>query len=190
MDAKNYFAEIMSQIVGKSEEIGKALDVVRRNSRGNIWLIGGSVYWELSNNLYGDIPEGKKDYDFLVENTRPEIEVPEGWDITRNGFGNPRFNLDGLAVDFVPLKSLYSTAVRGIEPNVHNYLTGVPLTVQFIAYNVENKQILGDVGVKAIQERTVGVYNYDFAKYLSNKRGTSIEEMVKRKADSLNFRAI
>lgn len=55
----------------------EAYDVVRKNSSGKIWLIGGTLCRGLSEILYGIKNEGC-DFDFIVEEGVGEFDLPGG----------------------------------------------------------------------------------------------------------------
>lgn len=70
-------------------EFAESLDVVRRNSSGRIWLVGGFVYRTIASQLYG-LPEPESDLDFVVENPVLEFDLPNGWRVDSNRYGNPK----------------------------------------------------------------------------------------------------
>jgi len=185
-------AEQLTEILQRrfTPDFREQLEIVRRNSRGKIWVIGGFVYKTLASELYGREIK-TKDVDFLVENPNPEIVLPEGWKITLNHFGNPKFiPPDGKEKpDFVPLARVYSILKRRLPPEIENYLSGTPLNVQSIAYEVDGR-IIGDAGISALEKRVVAVHNLDMAKdvayWIYNK---TVNDIIKKAADELGFQA-
>ncbi|HII14841.1 MAG TPA: hypothetical protein HA362_00850 [Nanoarchaeota archaeon] len=163
-----------------------AKKIVLDNSSGKVWLIGGSVYRNIAHILYGaDKP--KVDFDFIIESPKENIILPKGWKLGKNHYGNPKFLGRRFSIDFVPLHNISSILRRKLAPSIKNYLTGTPLTVQSIAYDVKGGKLAGEIGLKAIAEKTIGINNKEQAQIYALKKGISIEEMVRRKSESLGF---
>ena len=79
---------------------------------------------------------------------------------------------------------------HGIEPTVDKYLERTPLTIQSIAYDTVDKKVFGDVGIKALYEKTVTVHHPEVAARIASLKGKTVEQLVREKADSLGFRAV
>ena len=173
----------------QDEQAQQAIEIVRKNSQGRIWIIGGFVYRTLARKLYGGIEKPVKDYDFIVEQPNPAIELPDGWKRTLNHFGNPKFVGD-FQIDFVPLRMVYSILKRGVPATIENYLNGTPLNVESIAYDVAGERVIGDTGISALERRVVAVNNPDMAKdvayWIFLK---SVNEIIRKKAEELGFQA-
>jgi len=169
----------------------QAVDLVCQNAQGGVWVIGSYVFGSLASALYdappscGDISCG--DIDFIVENSCGAVQLPRGWSLQRNRCGNPKFVKDGLRVDYVPLSTVSSIVRRGLEPTIENYLRGTPLTVQSIAFDVRTSKVIGLVGMRAVQERTVAVHDPVELVIASELKGLSVEAYLTRKADKLRF---
>lgn len=170
-------------------EMQEAVNIVRKNSSGKIWLIGGFVYRNIASIMYGT-QKPKVDLDFIVEIPINKFNLPEGWIIQRNKFGNPKFVNGEKMIDYVPLRSIYSIISRDMEPTIYNYLSGTPLTVQSIAYDLQEKKIIGNTGINSLINRIVAVNNLEFAEYAAKKKGTSIRELLQKKAESMNFNTL
>lgn len=176
------------KLIYENPEFLEALEIVERNSSGNIWLIGGLVYRNLAHILY-DVEKPETDYDFIVEKPK-KIVLPSNWKLKKNRYDGPKFVGEKFNIDFIPLSSVHSILRRKLDFTFENYLTGTPLTIQSIGYSIDDKKILGDVGLRALLDRTVGVNNLEQAEIYSFKKGRSIEEIIRRKAESLGFRAL
>ncbi len=163
----------------------EAIGVVRLNSEGKIWLVGGSVYRKLANYLYGG-SETKADLDFIVQTPKPRVHIP-GWSRSVNGYGSPRLIKDGVRIDVVPLASMESIQCRKLQPTIENYLTGVPLTIQSIAYDIDEGKLIGTAGIEALFSRTVGVNNAESAASASHRKNITVAELVRQKAEQLRF---
>jgi hypothetical protein len=168
----------------------EAVAIIQNNSRGKIWMIGGGVYRSISANLHGnELPA--VDRDFIVEQGMVSFQLPLGWIVGRNRHGNPKFIHEKAkrSIDYVPIDTTHSIITRNLAPTIENYLTGTPLNVQSIAYDVLNKKVVGEVGLRAISERRVRINNYAEAIYGSERKGMTLKEYVQKIADSLGFRA-
>lgn len=175
----------------KYKEFNTALEIVKRNSEGKIWLIGGFVYRGIASQIYG-ISKPEIDLDFIVEKNSKEYSLPENWVISKNRFGNPKFvnEFTKEEIDFVPINNIYSIKQRNLEPTIENYLSGVPLNVQSIVFDISKKEIIGNVGIQAIKDKVVKVNDIEFARYAAKKKELTLNEMIYNKANSLGFRAI
>ena len=170
-------------------EFYEAIDIVGGNSSGKIWLIGGLVYRTIARQLYGT-PRPEADLDFIVEKTVTTFMLPDGWDIRINHFGNPKFVNGKRQIDYVPLDNIKSIQDRGLQPSIENYFSGTPLTVQSIAYDVQEDRVIGEVGINAILKREIAIHHLLFARYAAQKKGKSLEAYIKEKAQQVGFRAV
>ena len=184
----NITQAFLSGVKGR-EEFTEALDIVKRNSSGKIWLIGGFVYRTIASQLYG-LPKPEVDLDFVVETPVQDFDLPRGWGVDKNRFGNPKLVSGKKQIDYVPLGNIYSILQRNIEPTIDNYLTGVPLTVQSVAYDVYANKVVGEIGIDALRRRVVEVNDLLFAKYAAQEKNKSLQVMIQEKADNLGFTPI
>src|SRR3990167_4093868 len=150
--------------VKNCQEFIEALEIVKRNSSGKIWLIGGFVYRTITSQLYG-LPKPEVDLDFVVENSVLEFDLPDGWIVNINRYGNPKLVNGKKKIDYVPLRNIHSIIQRKIEPTIENFLTGVPLTVQSVVYDVNENRVIGEIGINALQRKVVEANNVSFAEY-------------------------
>ncbi len=165
------------------------VDLLRKHSEGKLWLIGGIVYRTLSHLLY-QTEKPSVDYDFLTEKLVDNKPLAPSWRIISNKFGSPKFIRGSLEVDLIPLERVHSIQRRGLEPTVENYLSGVPLTIQSLAYSVYEKELIGKIGLSALLTRTVSVNNRQEALYGVALKGFSLEDYIEKKAKSLEFTSI
>jgi len=181
-----WFSNRLKDYLSEKEEFQEASEIVCANGRGNIWLIGGSVYRSLAHLLY-DVEEPDVDFDFIVEGMNGELILPCGWDLKTNSYGNPKFVSNGSSIDFVLLDTVESIKRRGLDFTFDNFLTGTPLTIQSIGYNVLTGKIEGEIGIYAIRNRIVGINDLTQTIICSRKQRLSVENFVKIKARSLDF---
>ena len=156
-----FLSELFTQIVSQDETYQEAVRIVRANSYGKIWLIGGFLYRTLASQLYG-VKKPSKDFDFIVERAEHKLILPESWKVTVNRFGNPKF-VGTFEIDFVTLNRVHSIMRRGVEPNIQNFLNGVPLNIHSLVYDVDNEEVIGNIGISALERKVVSVCNPEMA---------------------------
>lgn len=171
------------------EEFPEALEIVKRNSSGRIWLIGGFVYRTIASQLYG-LLKPEVDLDFVVEYPVSDFYLPDGWRVDKNRYGNPKLINGKKQIDYIPLRNTYPILKRQIEPTIENFLIGVPLTVQSVAYDVNENKVIGEIGIDALQRRVVEANDLLCAEYAAKKKNKSLQAMIQEKADGLGFTPI
>lgn len=164
----------------------QARGIVESNAQGRVWLIGGTVYRSLSAILSGSVPK-RTDFDFLVESANAEIQLPEGWSNEKNRFGNPKFVSEEGSIDMVPLGNVISIYSRGLDPTVENFLSGTPLDVQSLAYDLRSKTIIGELGLRAVLSGTVGINDFEMAEESASRKSLSVREYLDQKAEYIGF---
>jgi len=175
--------------IADDAEFEEALSIVRKNSSSSIYVIGGRVYRGIVEKLYGTkMPP--VDIDFIVKEKNNEIILPNGWEFKENRFGNPRFVNGSKSIDMVPLRNVYCIAANRLEPTIENFLSGTLLSVQAIAYDVDKKEVIGEVGKRSLREKKMWVNNLKRLEDDCEANGISKSEYVKNKADILNFRYV
>ncbi len=163
------FTKLFLKAVKDNEDFQEAIDIIRRNSQKDSWLIGGFVYRNIASSLYGT-EKAKADLDFIIEKSPDKILVPRYWKKRLNKYGNPKlFRNDGLEIDFVPLENVSSILRRHLKPSIENFLTGTPLTIQSIAYDIKNNCTQGNIGIKALLDKTVAVNDFEQMKIYSQQ---------------------
>lgn len=180
------YHQIYADFVLQDENFQEAFNIVRRNSTGDVWLIGGSVYRNIAHLLY-ETDKAPVDFDFIVESPNSIIVLPQDWRLSKNKYGNPKFIGEKFSVDFVPLKTVHSINRRGLEFTFANFLTGTPLTIQSIGYNPVKNTLEGNIGLEAIRTKSVAVNNFEQAEIYARKKGKPIKEVIREKAESLGF---
>lgn len=184
MDLTNLFLKT----VENDTDFKEAVNLVKKNSSGNIWLVGGFLYQNLTAELYGLPKKKAKDIDFIVENLKEKIILPKNWKEKVTGYGNPKLvKSDGLIIDLVPLDNINSIIRRGLLATIENYLTGVPLNIQSIVFDVNSNNVFGDIGIKAMFNKVVIINDLKQAKINSKHKKKPINQIVKEKAELLGF---
>ncbi len=126
------------------------------------------------------------DLDFIVEKPLP-IKLAADWKIVNNSYGNPKLIGPHFEIDYIPLNNINSIIRRGLDPTIDNFLSGTPLNVQSIAFDITDNKVIGDVGIKSIQEKIVSVNNKEQAEYSAKKKAVTVTELVTNIANQFNF---
>ncbi|MBI4919646.1 hypothetical protein HY837_06955 [archaeon] len=180
-------SQIFKDSVRSNKVFFEALDIVRLNSRGNVWLIGGFLYRTLASHLYS-ISKPEVDFDFLIEKPM-RIVLPTDWEGKLNRYGNPKLVKGSCQIDYVPFEKVHDFLGRKTE-KIEDYLSGVPLSIQSIAYDVSTQKVIGDVGIDSLLSKTVKVNDRENARIYAQKKEKDLNYLIKEKAKSLGFKAI
>jgi hypothetical protein len=163
----------------------EVLDLVRQNSNGKIWIMGGFLYKNLANILYG----GKTynyDIDFIVEDKMTPLKEAAGWEIQTNSYGNQNYVREKNKMSFTDLKK--AIRVNGFKnKTIEEYVKGTPLNIQSIAYDLEENKIIGEKGIKALLSKTIKINNAKNADFYAKMKGKKLGDMIKEKAKELDF---
>lgn len=182
----NELGELLREHLAANKKYLDSLKVVQENSQGRIWLIGSGVYKILLSALYGRAFH-IKDWDFIVEKVGSPLKLGNGWELTETKHGNPKLTKSDFVIDLISLDNIHSIKQRNIEPSIENYLSGVPLTIQSIAFDIGVNKLVGDVGIQSILYGTIGVNNEAEYTYAAGIYGDRYS--VKQYADALGLRA-
>ena len=180
------------------------------NTYGKIWMVGGSVasiivddmrnpghhpdfdYW----NLYSMGDFQFRDLDFIVEEFRTDFKASSGWDKKVNTFGGIKllrrspFREQVVTVDIWKMRKHDPCRRHNLPYTIENVLRLAPLTIQSIAVDLRNAQVIGEAGIKAICTKTVAVNNISEARNYSRIYGTTVEAFILKKAEEYNFTPI
>ena len=179
-------SKIFLENIKNNKEFLEALDIVKNNSQGKIWIIGGFVYRNIINKLYGTkLPE--IDIDFIVEKINSKFELSKDYKLEINSFGNTKILKDKMQIDIVPLDNISYIKSKNLEPNILNYLKGTPLNIQSIAFDLDYKILIGDLGIESIKNKIIKINNLEFAKIAARKKNKTLEQYIKEKVGSLKF---
>lgn len=183
MNLTKYFKQSLEH----SDEYETAISLVKRLSKGKVWLVGSRVYQGVASELYqASMPSS--DFDFIVEDFE-DTKVP-GWSFTVNKFGNPKYTKGIVSVDIVPLNNIFSISEQDLKPSIENFLLGVPLDIEALVYDVTQDKVFGDPAIKSIESRSVSVNNLEQARKFANRHKMKINEYITERASQLNFKPI
>lgn len=170
-----------------------ALNLIKKISSGNIWVIGGYVSKSIIRNLYNTEIKST-DYDFIVEKLDLS-KLPKNIALEKTSFGQPRIKYKDSHIDVVELSEVHSIKSRFMLPIIDNFFWGTPLNIQAIAFDVNNNKIIGQIGINAILAKEIKINNKELAdEYFSKecfvKEKYTIKEYAKKHADRLNFKLV
>jgi hypothetical protein len=161
------------------------LDLVKQNSQGKIWIIGGFLYKNLASALY-NIPPYEYDIDFIVEHKNKELKKVDGWEIQTNRYANPNYVNDKCKMSFTDIhKAIRISGFR--NPTILDFILDTPLNIQSIAYDISNNSLVGDLGISALKEKVVRINNMAQAEFYAKRKNKTLEEIVSDKAGELGF---
>lgn len=189
----NHLQSQFTDFLSGHRQYQETLSLVQRNSEGKIWLIGGFLYRNLARQLYGVAPPAEVDFDFLVQKLHSPVDLPNPWEQRTNRNGNPKWvnrKVSSFSIDIIPLENVKYTVVNKLTPTLDNYLMGVPLTIQSIAYDVEEQRIIGEVGIRALEEKSIRVHHPEFAAFAAQRKEKTLHDYIWDKAIQLGFKAM
>ena len=181
------FTASFLRVANTNPAFKESVDIIKANSDGRAWIIGGFVCRSIIQDLYGTQMPEDADFDFIVERPHTEFHLPDGWKMTMNSFGNPRFIGPKYQIDYVPLEGIRSIVDRGLEPKIENYLTGTPLNVQSLIYDIEAGQIIGEIGMESIREKFISINNREEAGKRVLQKGITLSDLVTDIATQFGF---
>jgi len=166
-----------------------AVQIAQDNSQGHVWLLGGYVSRTLAKLLHGTPLPEKVDLDFVCEGLAAHPYIPAAFTLQRNVHKNPRIQGRGIEIDLMPftLSNFPRLQERGLPLTIESILAQAPLTTGAIAYHTATGQIIGDVGIHAVETRTLGVNDEAEVKKIVRRNGWTVEEYVRKKAVSFGF---
>ncbi|MBU2523368.1 MAG: hypothetical protein KKE23_03715 [Nanoarchaeota archaeon] len=188
---KKELCTILGNALKNDKSFERALMIVGANSfNGNIWIIGGFVYQTLANQIYGT-DHILKDYDFIVQNPMARVAGPPGWTVQRGTQNYPKLiqSSGEMIIDFIPLNEIYSIKKRNLKPTIQNFLSGTPLDIQSIAYEVNNKTLEGDLGIQSLENKIVRINNFQMAAEYINMKNGGMNKYLSNIATNLDFKA-
>ncbi len=167
----------------------RASRLARDNSRGGLWLIGGTVFRTLAHLMYGTPIPKKVDFDFICGGLPENFTCP-GWECRLNNYGNPKFIFADESIDLIPINTVSSIKRRKVAPTIENLLDGVPFTIQKIALNCLDWRLVDRGGIQALLNQEVRVNDPDEALILSQMKRLPIFEIMLQLAVELEFNVI
>jgi len=178
-----------TKVIEKDKNYWIAYDLVRKNSKGKIWLIGGALTRTLNFLVHGFKAEGC-DYDFIVEHDFTEFDLPEGWRVGKNTYGGMRFTKGEISIDYLQLNAIAQNIRRKLPGTIENFLSGNPFTIQAMTYDTETKEIVGPIGLAALEAKKFEVNDIEQATIVAKNRGMSVNELILKKAKSMGFEPV
>lgn len=163
----------------------EVFDLVNRNSNGKIWLFGGYLYRNLIAALYGRKPYSY-DIDFIVEERNEMLENVTGWNIKVNSYGVENYERMTNRTSITDIRKV--VRVEGLKNfTIEEVITGTPLNIQSIAYDLQENRIIGQRGIEALRAKLIKVNNIAQAKFYAERKGKELKDIVIEKAEELGF---
>ncbi len=193
------FEPQFQQALQGDELFQESLKLVKGISEGALWLVGSAVYRRLAEVVHGLPVQVLHDYDFVVEQLKPAVDLPGEWQQTTTNAGELRLvnSATGLQIDCLRLDMIVAQSDRSqvsqmtTEQKIQSYFSKVPLTIQVITYDLKAQKLNGQIGINAVinQEIKLNALTDEFKSYC-DRRSMSIDDCLQRKADNLNFKLI
>jgi len=169
----------------RNKAFQETLYLVRENSQGKIWIMGGFVYKNLASALYGTLPY-EYDIDFVVEHKNKELKKVDGWNIEINSYDNPNYVRDTHRMSFTDIHN--TIRVSGIKPpTMEDFIFDTPLDIQSIAYDITDNILIGKIGIKALQEKIIRINNIAQAEFYAKRKNKTVKQLMNEKAEELGF---
>lgn len=169
----------------KDPKFLEVLDLVKKNSRGKIWLIGGFVYKNLANSLYGG-EVYNYDIDFVVEERNVTLKETAGWKIEVNNYGNQNYIKEGTKMSFTDIRK--AIRVSGLQNlTIEKFIEETPLNIQSIAYCFEENKIIGEIGIEALFTKIIKINNAQQADFYAKRKGKKIKDIILEKEKELGW---
>jgi hypothetical protein len=128
-----------------------------------------------------------KDYDFLVEQPIFPLKFSEGFSVKKNRFDTYNVSNEEVNFDFIPLQEVKWIKDRKLEPTIENFLKHCAFDLHSLVYDVNEKKLEGLLGIEAISQKTLRVNDLEQAREYAKIYGKTLEELMKEKANQLNF---
>ncbi len=186
---RDYLGKILLKRLKANKNFDDIISIVKSNTRGNIYLVGGTVSRILASEMYGE-KQKNQDFDFVVDILNDDLLVSKGWIVTRHKFRNPTFKKNDIEIDMFPLSDHQYIKKNKLKPSIENFLVGVPFSIQALAFDIKQEKLIGEDGIKALKNRKFKVHNIESAKEVAKRKGISINERMVQKAKSMNFEII
>lgn len=163
----------------------EVLDLVKQNSRGKIWLVGGFLYKNLASELYGG-EIYNFDIDFIVEERNDTLKEVVGWRLETNSYGSQNYVKDGHKMSFTDIRK--AIRVSGLKnATIEEFIKETPLNIQSIAYDLEQNKIIGEKGIEALKNKIVKINNKEQAEFYAKRKSRELKDILIEKAKELGF---
>lgn len=185
---KRMIEEALEQATNKYP-VDVALDSIKEVYDGKLWIVGGFISSVAIPLLHGYSVSYHSDLDILLaENTDLEkIKLSKEWIRGKTVFGSLRFEKGYDQTDIFCLPDIQVIKDKGLDCSLNSYLKIVPLTIQRLAYDVEEKKVCDEVGLSSLETKTV-MLNCEREYYSSSCK--TPEEYIRHKAKKLGFTPI
>jgi len=159
------------------------------NPAKNHWLGGGFIYRNLLRITHDwQVPDA--DLDVLIDTGKTHKEplnLPLGWTESETAFGCPKLlTTTGRQIDYIYLDKVVDLRISKLDYTVENFLTITPLTIQSVAYNIEQQKLIGSLGIEAIANKEIKINFPMRARFAALRRKMTMLEYLQSRADALH----
>lgn len=92
------------------------------------------------------------------------------------------------AIDIGFLPDWCSFRTRNLQKTIGNVFLFTSFNFQAIAYDPDQRKIIGNIGLQALRTRTVTVNHLEEAKINARLKGKSINQLIKEKSKQFGFK--
>jgi hypothetical protein len=164
----------------------EVLDLVKQNSKGKIWVIGGYVYKNIINSINNIDKIYNYDIDFIVEERNNDLKEVSGWRIETNNYGSQNYVRDGNKMSFTDIHK--AVRVSGLKKlTIDQFIEETPLNIQSIAYDLQENKLIGEKGIDALISKSLKVNNPEQAKFYAERKDKKVEDILKEKKYELGW---
>jgi len=166
-----------------------AVKTIKKVYSGNFWLVGGYISNIAIPIIHDYSLDKPTDVDIVLQEPFDCSLIPDikSWERTKTFHDGLRYLKDEEGIDIWTLDSCFGIKKRGLDLTIQNYLLTVPLTSQALAYDFDKKEIYNEIGLRALETKTVEVNDQ---KEIEQASWRPWKEYLQRKANKLKFKAI
>ena len=188
LDFAKAYADVFQEELAENQLLNGALNKLLQEAEGPVFVTGSALYGNIIKRIHKhDIPI--EDFDFVVT-TRADWDrtLPsDGWERGIIQYGEPEYHGEIRRFSNGNIQMDVGNLMRYNPPRIETLLAGAPMTVQSIAYDARKGIIIGEIGQRAIRERTVEVNGREDAEFYARVKRMTIEQLVREKAKQLGF---
>ena len=187
---KNEYSQIVSRYIKDNTNFQEIFTKIKQICPSEkIWLIGGQVFRPILKEIY-DIPfKQSSDFDIITEQkTDPKkLSIFKDWEINQTSLGSPRLTKGEQQIDLIFLDEAVNPKDKDnikkmfTQDKLSSYLSRVPLNIQSMVFDLDTQEIVGDIGIKAIEDKKIFINNIDECLEFCKRRKISIRNFIDNK---------
>ncbi len=157
---------IFSRIVDE-QKLTEIFDVINRITEGKTYLVGSFLFSSIASKMKG--AEFSHDTLTFLTDGIGKVDVPYDWKVERTRRGSIKFTTPKYTIFVKELKDHPYLRYRSLPATIESYLDLVPLTIQSLAYDLQEQTLRGREGMKSLLSGEVGINNHSMATRLQEK---------------------